>query len=558
MKKYLYTCLVFSFLFSISLNSQNDRAYRFEEEQNSCLDEEYFYEFERKYEIKAPIRNLEIPAKTVRVEAENGMTFRPNPGTTVRIPENAFLDSNGEPIKGTVDVHYRDFKNPLDIFLSGIPMTVSTQNGTVPMQSAGMFELTASQKGREVFPNPNAPISVEMASLQVGEEYDLYELNELDGTWQNQGQNNLKIEPIKPPENQNQIAYRSTPMPKNPAVVYQYLNIYTLSNTTKPARNPNIRGLQFVIKTTKTNFTEAIKDSLRLTKGFQELYESNNMIWVYDGPDKAEMSRKIRAAFTSKSNTKVKGILKEVITEKKAMVREIVPKNIIIEPNYEQDNYMITVSCNRDTFTIPAYPYFQTSSPEIEQKRNEKFYKSYSAVYQKRLNEWERFEAVHTFQKEIFDGKMEAYQNELAENLAWKALQRQDERWSLNPSVKRTVRVETFGILNIDKLMPLMEPEQILAVQDTDNQPIKLKSVHLLDRTNNAVLSWLTNLIRYDRLAENSVIVATEDGKIGMISPEVFALAVNEKKGKTISIQTEFRDAELISKSQMSEALAMN
>ena len=93
---------------------------------------------------------MSVPAR------EGGVAFQFDQSTTVviigririaaeageKIPMDWAVDKNGQPIKGEVEIAYREFHNAAEIIASGIPMTDKT--GEKYMQTAGMFEVKGS------------------------------------------------------------------------------------------------------------------------------------------------------------------------------------------------------------------------------------------------------------------------------------------------------------------------------------------------------------------------------------------------------------------------------
>jgi hypothetical protein len=138
-------------------------------------------------------------------------------GTTIEVPPNAFMDKNGNPINGQVEIRYREFHNPYEIFLSGIPMTYDSAGTNYHFESAGMFEILGYQNNEQVFLKPEKQIQVKMASYSQGEYFNQYFLDTINQNWNfirkdiiekfpvattetlgGEEKNSLEMEPIKP------------------------------------------------------------------------------------------------------------------------------------------------------------------------------------------------------------------------------------------------------------------------------------------------------------------------------------------------------------------------
>ena len=88
-------------------------------------------------------------------------------------------------------LRFRSFSNPVEIFLSGLPMEYTSGGEDKVFESAGMLEILAQADGKEVFTNPNSKIEVDFLSLDASNEFNVYTLDTLSGQWQEQGKDLL-------------------------------------------------------------------------------------------------------------------------------------------------------------------------------------------------------------------------------------------------------------------------------------------------------------------------------------------------------------------------------
>ncbi len=133
--------------------------------------------------LVAPIPTLKIPFEKQRVLAEKGATFTFKSGASINFPAKAFVDENGEVINGEVQISLREFINPLDFFLAGLPMNFDSAGTAFTFESAGMFEINAQYQGKAAFVNPtNQPIlSLKQQRLKPGN--SIYYLDTLARKW---------------------------------------------------------------------------------------------------------------------------------------------------------------------------------------------------------------------------------------------------------------------------------------------------------------------------------------------------------------------------------------
>ena len=150
--------------------------------------------------ILPPFEDIDVPFSDYTVDVSQGRTITTESGTTIIIPKGAFKDADGNPVKGNVDIAYREFHDAAAIIASGIPMT--NAEGDKYMETAGMFEINGSQNGQEVNIADNKEIEVKMASFVEGENFDFFRFDKKACNWETKGtakptKNVAKLEKIK-------------------------------------------------------------------------------------------------------------------------------------------------------------------------------------------------------------------------------------------------------------------------------------------------------------------------------------------------------------------------
>ena len=114
-------------------------------------------------------------------------------GSVISIPKDAFLDEKGNVITTPVALKFRMFSNPLDIYLAGIPMNFTNENGEeLVFESAGMFEMNASNKGKAVNVNPENKIQVDVVSYSEDTKFNRYDFDSESNTWKELGKDVVK------------------------------------------------------------------------------------------------------------------------------------------------------------------------------------------------------------------------------------------------------------------------------------------------------------------------------------------------------------------------------
>jgi len=130
-----------------------------------------------------PIEGTKEVPRIFQVNADVAKTIDLGNGGSLEFPENAFVDKNGKPVKGKVDVEWQEFHTLGDIMLSGIPMKYDSSGVQFDLVSGGMFTINASQNGEPVDIAPSKKIGVNLASIQDTPCYNFYEMDEKSGAW---------------------------------------------------------------------------------------------------------------------------------------------------------------------------------------------------------------------------------------------------------------------------------------------------------------------------------------------------------------------------------------
>ncbi|MBA3900718.1 MAG: hypothetical protein H0X62_11000, partial [Bacteroidetes bacterium] len=133
--------------------------------------------------VNPPMATANLEYSIYNINATNAQLLEYATGTTIEIPANSFVDKNGNPVMGDIEIRYREFHNPFEIFLSGIPMVYDSAGIQYHFESAGMFEILGFHGNEQVFINPEQQIQVKMASYNNGEYFNQYFLDTVNQNW---------------------------------------------------------------------------------------------------------------------------------------------------------------------------------------------------------------------------------------------------------------------------------------------------------------------------------------------------------------------------------------
>ena len=140
--------------------------------------------------VNPPVPEANKPYQVNQVKGDEGAVLAYTSGTKIFIPPNAFLDAEGNIIKGKVELSFREFNDPFDFYLAGIPMDVTLNGQNYTMESAAMCDIRATFKGEPVKVNPDSPISVFQKSYTTSTAFDRFFLDTINKQWVNKGKDN--------------------------------------------------------------------------------------------------------------------------------------------------------------------------------------------------------------------------------------------------------------------------------------------------------------------------------------------------------------------------------
>lgn len=144
-------------------------------------------------QLVPPIPSADIVADEFQISPTKDTVIYHKSGSVISIPKEAFLDEKGNVITTPVALKFRMFSNPLDIYLAGIPMNFTNENGEeLVFESAGMFEMNASNKGKAVNVNPENKIQVDVVSYSEDTKFNRYDFDSESNTWKELGKDVVK------------------------------------------------------------------------------------------------------------------------------------------------------------------------------------------------------------------------------------------------------------------------------------------------------------------------------------------------------------------------------
>lgn len=141
--------------------------------------------------INPPLPVANVPYHRYQFEAERGDTIVYPSGSVICFPASSLVDKAGNLVKGTVTVTYREFADPLDFFVSGIPMSYDSAGQKYIFESAGMCELNAYQNNAPLFVNQAAQPQINLSCINSNRVQNVYFLDTVKRSWQFTGKDSI-------------------------------------------------------------------------------------------------------------------------------------------------------------------------------------------------------------------------------------------------------------------------------------------------------------------------------------------------------------------------------
>jgi hypothetical protein len=458
---------------------------------------EAFYKAEEaKPCIAPPVKGLNVPYVTYKVNAEKGGVLDFKTGSKLTIPKNAFADENGKPVKGEVELRYREFHDVADFFVSGIPMTYDSGGVKYQFESAGMMEMLAYKDGKQLNMTAGKTINVELASEYKGTEYNLYKLDTLKNNWSCLGKD--KVVKQKDPESSDNVKpvakVEDTPEYKAIEVKKEVLKeekIAKIAALPKPGPEPKKPG-----KLSSDKFTFNL--DLELAE-FPEFAVYKDVKWEYGSENKMIMTNALWADLNK--------TLWEDATLK--------------EGNKKGENYLLSLKKgSKRVDDMIVYPVFEGKNYETAMKNFQEKFSKYEVALEKRKTEEKKIE-------EKYNAEIAALiKDQQAREAAWKKqADRQLAAMTAEEKVMRVFTVSSFGVYNCDN--PSAYPQGVLCnamFKSESDDKLKCYSIYLADKKRNGLFTYYKNPVTRFSFDPKSINVlwTVEDGVLYYLKEDDF------------------------------------
>lgn len=133
--------------------------------------------------FEKPIKNVDVQLQNLQANSEEGDTLYLANNTRIIIPNNAFVDSLGNSIKGKVDINFKEYHTEAEVILSGIPMQYHSIGTEYTLETDGMFKISGEQNGSKVEIAPNKKLKVKTQSYKEDTPCFNYYTQNKKGQW---------------------------------------------------------------------------------------------------------------------------------------------------------------------------------------------------------------------------------------------------------------------------------------------------------------------------------------------------------------------------------------
>jgi hypothetical protein len=498
--------------------------------------------------VKPVLPALDKPHDVLTVNVQEGGVLNTTSGTQLVIPPKAFVDRCGNPIDGAVQIDYRQFSNAIDFIASGIPMTFDDKGKTETFESAGMFELTASQNGNEVFLKKGKNVRVDMVTTDGSQDYNFYQLDPEKG-WQEKG----KAAPANVDLNLEKAGVMRTEAKSESKAVSKF--IYEMGRHI-PRLPDDSTLLDARFDSADYFYTKKVKQTRdawlpgKYTRWGEEKVNTLITLVRVKTPVKGEIAFEIHyktkyhpelVAFNGK-----KWVVSD--NETKAEFRQKTGyRNHFsdIRLSEEGDAYTLHLKGRNGMQEVTAKPLSNTElyAKERVERSHSREYKSYARALNRRRQHHDQaiaksLERYHFWQKHSQEmawnkAKSKMTREELAMNLKeWEAycVKQQVDAYgtargvaSYQPLVARSLSVMSFGVFNCDRFAVRDEPVIVKAeFKDEQGQALQPTMVYVVDKSLNGFFSYPAKAegptsIQLARKSYNLILTVDANGHIAAV-----------------------------------------
>jgi len=472
--------------------------------------------------VNPPLENFAKKSETVTVNANEGGAYQFPSGSRMVVPKAAFANAYGALIEGEVEIHFKEYHDYVDFFLSGIPMEIKVDGQNQVLESAGMIEVYATQDGERLTMVPEKPIDIELKSQisfagKTPPTFNIYYLDEENRAWDLRGTDEIEVM-----EDNSGAFVKVIGDPDDPNFKGEVTYDTTYSETAQLERALAVENKHFDKKLEEELAKVGRQFALPQKPNEPEQYDGNSMTMELDFQNK-DLGIK-----------NYQGTIWQVLTAVDAFdeVSNTVWETFDLEKQAD------------DSFTLKLGKGTQKASLKVKPVLAGKDYETAIQQFNQKLADYQKEKATVAAQiaakrKEI-EERMAIEKANIQKNFeeriaALKA--RGHDSYATNEIVKHTIinnfRVTQFGIWNCDKPRPPYLATLAGSFQDQHFNKYQKNMVYHTDKSQNTVrrfhLADIAN-IQFNTESENLLWLVTKEHKLAVFYPSDFE-QIDQKNG---------------------------
>lgn len=467
--------------------------------------------------VTPPVKKLNVPYNTYKVNANNGGEITHHSNSKIKVPKNAFVNKNGQEIVGDIEIQYREMHDQADIIASGIPMTYDSAGTQYHFESAGMFDIKASQNGEEVFLKRDKPVTVDMVSRQAADSYNQYYLDTVSQKWVVIKHDTPVADKRKPPETKSENVTASKQLKQ---IEQKIEHIPVKIDSVKTVYTKKIEKVPTPKQPSKPAKATSGKPKFELDVDYKEF---------------PELSAFKSAVFEVGSENKNYSKELHEITWSSATISEGPQKG---------KNYILTLALRSRVEKLVVYPVLNDADYATAMTSYEKKFEDYNKLLAKK-------EAEELKLKQEMEAKQKAYlqeQKQLSEQALREKIrlqkqqeaERNEQFADLNNGQKviRSFQVSNFGIYNSDcpKQMPSGGQIKVIYALNDKDVPLQPMIVYMVEHGSNKLFTYDNKSfydLKYDTDKEYTVCVVAK-GNLFIYPKEKFKEVIENKTRKLL------------------------
>lgn len=454
--------------------------------------------------INPPLENVQLPVSQALVEVATGDTLRFQTGSQVIIPAQAFVDQNGAPVQGQVDIQFREMHDFVDFFISGIPMHYDSNEVRYQLESAGMIEIQGYQNGQLVALAPGKNIEVELVSrVQMPRvntkppKYNVYQLNVANRQWEYSGLDRIQVLTEENPPDQTFFDQLKA-------------NFQAVVNQIEQNTAQNIQELQASYVLPEKPIEPIEKLAGAPTFGL-DFYDGINEVEFYEGSN--EKLEKIQNTFN--------GVIFQLAPNSPpvnlAEVMDVVWQSARIEALNEQE-FEITLQHDDRSQRLRVIPVLGSSGyQEALAEYQQKMEAYQQAISQRDIFLQDRIDRLQRDKKELIAEERAQFEATVQQMIEEGRIQA-DEIGTFK--IVNRFSVQKFGIWNCDR--PIAPGDHVVPVKlvGKDGKKIRGKTTFVANKKHNTVYQFLATNNTPIPFLDNSeyiIWVVSEDNQLSLL-----------------------------------------